>query len=198
MRERKRPRATWWIGGSTTPDELEEQLLALGLSPAAMPINEPVYGALALVRPPAGSSEGILARPIESYEEFLTSADIMGVAFQQTDEQREGFRNAAPMLYELGRQGISATYLAFVDDKPVASATAVFADAAVMLVGGATLSEARGRGCYRALVEARWQDAVKRGTPALVVQAGAMSRPILERLGFELVSDLRVLVDQLE
>ena len=38
---------------------------------------------------------------------------------------------------------------------------------------------------YRALVRARWDDAVAAGQPALVVHAGAMSRPILERLGFQ-------------
>jgi hypothetical protein len=65
-----------------------------------------------------------------------------------------------------------------------------------MLLGGAVLPEARGRGCYHALVQARWQDAVARQTPALVVQAGEMSRPIPERLGFEHVATMRVLVDR--
>src|SRR5206468_8394543 len=36
----------------------------------------------------------------------------------------------------------------------------------------------------RALVKARWDDAVARGTPLLVTHAGALSRPILGRLGF--------------
>jgi GNAT superfamily N-acetyltransferase len=196
-RERKRPRVTWWIGDSAAPPELEEQLSALGLTRSAMPLYEPTYAALALVRPPAGSSAGVVARRVESYEEFLAASEIAHEAFGQTEEQRESFRHAAPMLYELGRQGVSGTYLAFVHGQPVASATAVFADAAVMLLGGATLPEARGQGCYRALVETRWRDGVERGTPALVVQAGQMSRPILERLGFELVSQLHVLVDEL-
>ena len=59
------------------------------------------------------------------------------------------------------------------------------------LFGGATLPEARGRGAYRALVAARWEDAVARGTPVLVTQAGAMSRPILARLGFREVCEIR-------
>jgi hypothetical protein len=53
----------------------------------------------------------------------------------------------------------------------------------------------RGRGIYRALVRARWDEAERRGTPALVVQAGKMSRPILERLGFETVCEVHTLVD---
>src|SRR6266508_220738 len=37
------------------------------------------------------------------------------------------------------------------------------------------LSLARGRGAYRALVAARWQEAERRGVPRLVTQAGALS-----------------------
>ncbi|PWU25528.1 MAG: hypothetical protein C5B48_00825 [Candidatus Rokuibacteriota bacterium] len=194
--ERKRSRVTWWLGDSATPADLEERLLAAGLERAAMPVHEPVYAALALVEPPSGTSETVAARRVETIDEFATAGEITHEAFGMTEEQREGFRNARPLLWELERQDVSATYLAFVDGRPVAAATAVFADSAVMLVGGATLPEARGHGCYRALVQARWDDAVRRSTPALVVQAGEMSRPILERLGFRLVSQLRVLVDE--
>jgi predicted acetyltransferase len=58
-------------------------------------------------------------------------------------------------------------------------------------MGGAVLPEARGRGAYRALVRARWDDAVARGTPALTVGAGPMSEPILRRLGFEQIVQFR-------
>ncbi|HEY6054335.1 MAG TPA: hypothetical protein VIU86_10415, partial [Gaiellaceae bacterium] len=63
------------------------------------------------------------------------------------------------------------------------------------LIGGGVLPWARGRGAYRALVRARWEAASAQGTPALVVVAGAMSRPILERLGFEPVSRIEILLD---
>jgi predicted acetyltransferase len=64
-----------------------------------------------------------------------------------------------------------------------------------MLISGGVLAEARGRGAYRALVRARWEDAVEAGQPALVVHAGAMSRPILERLGFQVAAEQEVLLD---
>jgi hypothetical protein len=88
-------------------------------------------------------------------------------------------------------------YLAFVDGAPVGAASAlVEADCpAVMLISGGVLAEARGRGAYRALVRARWVDAVDANQPALVVHAGAMSRPILERLGFRAVAEHEVLLD---
>ena len=197
-RERGRKRVTWWIGDSTTPADLEERLLALGLKAAAMPIHEPTYAALALVRPPEGSPGVAVARRVESFDEFSAASDIAQEAFGHTEEQRASWRESLPLLYELEQQDITATYLAFLEDEPVATATAVFTEKGVLLVSGSTLPAARGRGCYRALVQARWEDAVRRGTPALVVQAGEMSRPILERLGFELVSELRVLVDELE
>ena len=48
-----------------------------------------------------------------------------------------------------------------------------------------------------ALLRERWEVAVERGTPALTVQAGRMSRPICERAGFEFVAPVRVFVDKL-
>jgi hypothetical protein len=36
---------------------------------------------------------------------------------------------------------------------------------------------------------------VAAGVPALVVHAGAMSRPILERLGFDAVAEQEILLD---
>jgi GNAT superfamily N-acetyltransferase len=52
------------------------------------------------------------------------------------------------------------------------------------LFGGSTLSEHRGRGAYRALLAARLDEAAARGAEYALVDAGPMSRPILERLGF--------------
>jgi GNAT superfamily N-acetyltransferase len=70
-------------------------------------------------------------------------------------------------------------------------------DAGVALMGGAVMPSARRRGVYRALVHARWQHAVARGTPLLVVQAGHMSEPVLAGLGFRSHGVLRLLVDPL-
>ena len=197
VRARERSLFTWWVTDSSRPADLEQRLIGLGMEPAAMPIHEPEYAAMVLVQPPDMPPGGVEARQVSSYEEYVTAWEIGAEAFRQTEEQRESARRVLRQLYELHEQGISATYLAFVDRRPVAMASAVFADAGVMLLGGAVGEKARGRGCYRALVQARWEDAVERGTPALVVQAGEMSRPILERLGFERVATMRPLVDRL-
>ena len=55
-----------------------------------------------------------------------------------------------------------------------------------------------GRGVYKALVHARLRDAAERGTPVAVTQAGSMSRPILERLGFREVCRIHALIDEFD
>jgi predicted acetyltransferase len=67
----------------------------------------------------------------------------------------------------------------------------------LLLFGGATAEEARGRGAYRALVVARAHEAEARGTPVLVTHAGHMSQPILAKLGFEPIARLERLIDVL-
>jgi predicted GNAT superfamily acetyltransferase len=66
----------------------------------------------------------------------------------------------------------------------------------LVLSGGATRPEARGRGAYRALVRARWDEAVRRGHPTLVAQASSMSRPVLQRAGFRQVGTVTLFADR--
>ena len=90
------------------------------------------------------------------------------------------------------------TFVALVDGEVVGQAAVIFGAHAGFLVGGSTKKEMRGRGVYRALVRARWDAAVERGTPALTVKAGRMSHPILERLGFQVIGWENWLLDRLD
>ena len=113
-------------------------------------------------------------------------------------DDREVRRAAAPERWEsLVAEGRVSHYLAYLDEEPVGFGRVVFAPAAGLLMGGSVLPQARGRGVYTSLVHARWDEAVERGAPRLVVGAGAMSAPILERLGFERIGAIRVLRDAL-
>jgi GNAT superfamily N-acetyltransferase len=56
------------------------------------------------------------------------------------------------------------------------------------LWGGATDPEHRGKGLYSQLVSARVQEAKSRGYRYVTVDAGPMSRPILERRGFQVLT----------
>jgi len=91
---------------------------------------------------------------------------------------------------------IPVSFLAMLDGRPAATGMVIPSERGVFLIAGATAAWARGRGLYRALVRARWDYAVARGTPALVTHADpATSYPILKRLGFTEVCTIRRLED---
>jgi GNAT superfamily N-acetyltransferase len=184
LRDRGRTECTWEVGTHATPLDLVEQLLALGLVDDE---PTPLAVGMVLTAPPAEAPPDVEVRRIETRDEQSIANAIASAAFcVPAPEPPADWR---PSPHTVG-------YLALLDGEPVASATAAFGEDGVTLFGGATLPEARGRGAYRALVAARWADAVARGTPALVTQASPMSRPILRRLGFREVCEIRILVDR--
>jgi len=85
-------------------------------------------------------------------------------------------------------------WIAYLGGKPVAYGGAVAGPHGLFLTGGVTLPEARGRGAYRALVRARWDEAVSLGTPALVVHTEEASRRVLAQIGFREVAAIVELV----
>ena len=183
LRQRGRTGLTWEIGTHATPADLTERLLALGLVDDE---PTPLAVGMVLTEPPAAPPPDIEVRRAETAEEHLASGKIAAIAFGGP-EPTEGRPDNDPD---------NVVYLAYVDGRPVARASGSFGEHSVSLFGGSTLPEARGRGAYRALVAARWEDAVARGTPVLVTQASPMSRPILGRLGFREVCEIRILLDK--
>jgi ribosomal protein S18 acetylase RimI-like enzyme len=82
-------------------------------------------------------------------------------------------------------------HVAYLDGKPVSYGRLEFSPGSpfASLWGGATLPEARGRGCYTALVASRLQEAQQRGCDYLTVDADPnTSMPILHRLGFQTIA----------
>jgi GNAT superfamily N-acetyltransferase len=190
--------AIWWVGASATPADLADRLQAHGLRPANGGHWEPHATAMVLSEEPPPAPPEVVARRVESLEEFRLADRISGRAFEVPEAEQDEWDAIAEERFAAERADHSPrTYLGFVDGEPVAVARGlVEPDApAVLLIGGGVLPEARGRGLYRALVRARWDEAVASGKPALVTQAGAMSRPILERLGFEPVAEIEILLD---
>ncbi len=195
FRSRGRTAFTWKLGANTTPRDLESRLRADG---AHEDEAEPDHTAMVLDRAPPGV-DGIDVRRVDSYDMYVQSAEIMFVGFggSFTAEEVEAMRAALPQRYEeYSAQDARRRYLALLNGVPVAMAAGIRTSAGVMaLGGGATMPDARGHGAYRALVHARWMDAVGSGCTALVTQASGMSRPILERLGFRAVGPVLELID---
>jgi hypothetical protein len=169
----------------TDSADLAAALRAAGARDPEPPLD-PEFTALASTTPPP-RADGIEVRRVTSFDDYVVGLEIVLSAEQFTDDARARRRAEAEKTYERHKDGPMIGWLASIDGEPVAHARALPGPRGLLLDGGVPLPSARGRGAYRALVGARWDEAVARRTPALVVQAGPMSRPILERSGFERV-----------
>jgi hypothetical protein len=186
--------AVWWIGPSAQPTDLYEQLQALGLREPQDRVT--LLHALALTHEPAPHARVDVTR-IRTLDQFAAARELQWDAFETPADRRA--KNRARLredFEESQRVGVPIGFLATLDGTPAGTALAIPSDRGVFLIGGSTAAWARGRGVYRALVHARWEYAVQRGTPALVTHAVPnTSYPILRRLGFEEVCTIRRLED---
>ncbi len=183
--------AIWWLGPSTEPPDLYERLLELG---AAQPLDRtPELTAMATTQPPAAGPPEVTVRPVETLEEMAEGLRIGWEAFGTPPEVRD--HDLERRWRDRQESAAAVEYVAYLDGEPVGHALGIYCPSGCLLIGGATLPSARGRGAYRALVRARWDEAVRRGTPALVAQAAPTSEPILRRLGFDEVCRVRRLQD---
>ena len=181
MHESGTERAGWWLTERSTPSEA-------AFLDAGLHRNESDYlhGAMVLTtEPPA--VEGVEVRRIETLAEYAESRRLALDAFANPHQRKP---SDAELAAEWERRA-DPIFAAWLDGRMASTGRAIYTRAGGYLMGGSTAAWARGRGAYRAVVRARWDEAVRRGTPALAVGAGSMSRPILERLGFEQVLQFR-------
>jgi hypothetical protein len=174
-------RASWWLTERSTPDE--SAFLSAGLQRVE---SDYLHAAMVLTTEPP-SVDAIEVRRIANLEEFAESRRL---AFEAFANPRQRNPTEAELAAEWERQ-LNPIFAAWLDGRMASVGSAAYTRVGGYLLGGSTASWARGRGAYRAVVRARWDEAVRRGTPALAVGAGHMSRPILERLGFEQVLQFR-------
>ena len=187
LRARGRTQTQWEVGSSAPPG-LVEALLERGL----VPDRDPYAVALVLTHEPPTIPPIFTARRVETLEELEAAAEVQWEAFEATPEEIEEARGLLPERF---RDGVNLRHAVWLDGEIVCTGMSAPTDHGLLLYGGATRPSARGRGAYRALIRARWDDAVALGTPALITQGGSMSRPILERLGFERVGEVHMLLD---
>ncbi|MHB1981081.1 MAG: GNAT family N-acetyltransferase [Sulfobacillus sp.] len=83
-----------------------------------------------------------------------------------------------------------SVYVAYVDGEPVSVGRIHFSphSAFASLWGSATLPAYRGRGLYTQMLAVRLQEAIARNVRVVTVDAGPLSRPIVSRLGFRLLT----------
>jgi hypothetical protein len=175
-------RASWWLTDRSTPHDLERRLLEAGLT---RDDADYLHGAMLLTTPPPRVD--LEAREIATVEEFIEATRVQYAAFANPHIPEKSDAELAADYEHLA----DPVFAAWVEGRIASVGQATFTRVGAYLTGGASAPWARGRGAYRAVVRARWDAAVERGTPALAVGAGPMSQPILARLGFERVLQYR-------
>jgi hypothetical protein len=181
----------WMIGDSATPTSLVDRLLELGASFS----DDPDGSAMIIDVPPPPAPPGIDIRRVSTFADYEAA---MRIIFEDaTDEAwQETAAGLAAAWDEARDDQRMYMFLAVEQGAPIGFAQLVWLTNGLPYLGGAgTVKAARGRGAFRALVRARWDDAAARGHPVLLVQAGRMSSPILTGLGFRTVGTVRTLVD---
>ncbi len=170
----------WKLLSFDTPTDMHARLVAYGFAP-----DEPETIMVQAMDEPA---ESLLQPPASDIRRITTREGLESVIALQERIWGEG--NASinlSLLPHLADGGTIALYAAYVDDQPVASARLAHTPGRAVggLWGGATLPEHRKRGLYTDLLRVRVQEALRRGAQMLTVDARPMSRPILEKLGFQ-------------
>jgi GNAT superfamily N-acetyltransferase len=184
----------WWIGWRAEPAALGDQLLGLGLTRSDDPPT--LTGMTCTSEPP--SAPHVEVRRVTTLAEYREALDVDWAVWQLSEEERESRRELDfDRFDEVAAAGTVHHFSAFLDGRSVGFGRAIDTETAVALFGGAVLPDARRRGVYRALVHARWEHAAARGTPALVVQAGPMSTPVLDGLGFQRHGEIQLYCDRL-
>lgn len=177
----------WKTHGHDLPADLPDRLRAAGfvadpqetvvVAPAGLIAREPALPPGASLREVTGDAEADFAR-IQALEERIWGVDqANGIAFMLSARRALDPSALGIFVAEAAGEVVSAAWMRL-------EAGTSFA----RLQGGATLTEWRRRGIYRALVAQRANLAVERGYRYLQVDAADASRPILERLGFTAIT----------
>jgi hypothetical protein len=187
---------TWWLDPAAQPSDVYDRLVALGLDRPEDRGDE--VHALVCTAEPAPGPANVVVRRVETFEDDLVATELQWEVFETPADRREARKPHLRDEFEAARAaGTPVTFLADLDGRPAGVARSIYSDRGVFLIAGAVAGWARGRGVYRALVRARWEDAVQRQTPALVTEAlPDTSYPILLGLGFVDVGTTRRLEDK--
>ncbi len=174
---------TWKVYDHDMPKDLKERLVQRG----ATPDDTDAVMVLDLAEPPSAllESEDIPITEITTRQDLNAVITILeevwGGSFAWVTDRLGG---------HLEIPGYLNVYVAAIADQPIAVGWVYFHEASqfASLWGGSTVEAFRGRGLYTALLARRVHEAIQRGYRYLVIDTSPMSRPIVEKNGFQLLT----------
>lgn len=167
----------WKVFGHDRPTDLGDRLLARGFT-----AEEP--GGIMVL---ATDRFGDAAPPVAADIRRLTAPEqLVDVQRVLEDVWEEDFAWVHGRIAdEMALPDYLSVYVAYVDELPASVAWVHFPEGPfATLWAGSTVAAQRGKGLYGALLQIRISEARARGKRYVTVDAGAMSRPIVERYGF--------------
>jgi hypothetical protein len=174
----------WKLYDYDQPSDLKERLGAYGFI---------VEEAEAIMVLDLQDAPEVLWQPVSQPVQRITDPEkLSDVLSVQQQVWNEDFSSLGHYLGEtLSRypQQMSV-YVAYVNEQPASAAWTYFPKHSqfASLWGGSTVSGFRKQGLYTALLAVRAQEAKARQVRYLTVDASTMSRPILEKFGFEMMA----------
>ena len=174
----------WKLYDYDQPPDLKERLKSHGFA---------VEEAEAIMVLPLEEAPQILWQPVSPNIQRITHpeklTDVINIQQQVWDEDFSWLNEYLGGALRNYPEQMSV-YIAYVDDQPASAAWTYFPKHSqfASLWGGSTVSEYRKQGLYTALLAVRAQEANARGVRFLTVDASDMSRPILEKFGFQRIA----------
>ena len=187
LRSEQVTEAYWTIGPASQPSGVDEALLAVGANVDST--IDICASPLADGPPSAPDDRAVTVRPVQTRDDVA--------AFQRVNAAAWGYGPPSEDDVERAFEGLRRGYLLGCwQGEPVGVAGYTLAVEVARFWGAAVVPAARGRGVYRAMVRARMVDAAEQGATLALVHARPTSSPILQRVGFTVHGQQRVLVFQ--
>lgn len=171
---------TWKVYDHDLLPNLKEELLTHGFTsdddPAAVMVLD------------VKNTPALLSQPIEADIRRIDTLDGLKDIIHVLDNVWGGHNTWVNdrLGNHLQVPGYLSVYAAYVDDQPASIAWTYFPRGSfATLFAGSTIAEYRKQGLYTSLLATRLKEIRERGFRFAVVEAGSMSKPIVERHGFQ-------------
>lgn len=185
LRSERVAEAYWTVGPASQPTGIVDALIAAGASVDST-VDICAYR-LADGLPEAPADAAVCGRPVVTREDVAAFQRVNAAAWGYPPPNEDDVERAAAEL----RRGY---VLGCWNGESVGVAGYTLVGDVARFWGAAVVPSARGRGVYRAMVRARLDDAADQGATLALVHAQPTSSPVLQRVGFTLHGQQRVLV----